>query len=350
MSAPKMTIVIPTLNRAKLVGRAVASAVAQTCPDLEILVSDNGSRDNTMEVLETYASDPRVRILHRGTTIPMHDHANFLLEQARGELYVGLSDDDWLEPDMAAKTIARFEADPSLSLVWTGCLMHYGDLAMPALVGPEVETGEDFLRAFLAGKRNPCWCACVARRKDLLDLGRQPEGTLCGDMFYWTKLAMRGRVGCVRDALCHYVCYRPGGDGVSGGTPIRAWTADQTLWVRDMLAFCGGRIPWSCSPIEIDREAARFMARTIATQFAWNLLRGMPRLRLWRDLGPSVPFLMQGSPRNWISVAGALLAPRWLLRSRVLAEVARRAKARSSPETQQTEVSCRLNASFHSRA
>lgn len=329
---PKMTIVIPTLNRAHLVGRAVASAIAQTHPDLEILISDNGSTDGTPAVLGPFAADPRVRILRRENTIPMHEHANVLLEEARGKLFLGLSDDDWLEPDMAAKTIARFEADPTLSLVWTGCLIHYDDVPMPALVGPEVESGEAFLAAFLAGQRNPCWCACVTRREDLRQLGPQPAGTICGDMFYWTKLAARGRVGCVREPLSHYVCLRVGGDGVAGGTVVRDWAHEHCRWVRDMLATCGATVPWSGSPVVVERAAAAFLARAIANQFALNALRGMSRRQLSRAIGQSLPFLIQGSARNWIAVAGSILAPRWLLRDRILAEAARRAKARSEQD------------------
>lgn len=328
-NAPRMTIVIPTLNRSALVGRAIESAMAQTLPDIEILVSNNGSTDDTRAVLKRYEGAPRVRILHRDQTIPMNDHATFLVNEARGHFFLGLSDDDWLEPGMAARAVDRFEKDSTLTFVWTGCWIHYADVRMPAPTGPDVETGEEFLRAFLGGSRNPCWCACITRAADLRRLGPQPDGVICGDMFYWTKLAAEGRVGCILEPLSHYVCYRDSGDGVAGGAHLENWTRDQARWVRDMLLTCRAVGPWSGSPVAIERDAARFMARTIAAQFVWNALRGKDRLDLAKSVPPHFPFLVQGELRNWIAVMASLMAPKWLLRNRVLAEVSRRARARA---------------------
>ena len=52
---PRLTIAIPTVNRAELLGRAIESALAQTSPDVEVIVSDNGSTDDTPAVVKRYA-------------------------------------------------------------------------------------------------------------------------------------------------------------------------------------------------------------------------------------------------------------------------------------------------------
>jgi glycosyltransferase involved in cell wall biosynthesis len=60
--APRLTIAIPTLNRAQLLTRAIESALAQTSPDIEIIVSDNGSTDDTPAVIDSpYASIPSLK-------------------------------------------------------------------------------------------------------------------------------------------------------------------------------------------------------------------------------------------------------------------------------------------------
>lgn len=321
--APRLTIVIPTVNRAALVGRAIESALAQTYPSLEIIVSNNGSTDDTRSVLARYEGAPRLRVFHRDVTIPATDHGNFLLDEARGEFFLGLSDDDWIEPEFAAKVIALYDAHPSVSFVWTGCSIHYADAVMPAATGPEVERGADFLAAFLAGQRNVCWCACVTRTRDLRRIGPLPPDVICGDMFYWTKIAAWGDVGCVAEELSHYVVYRDAGDGNAGGTPVLRWARDTERWVRDMIATCAKD---GLSRDTLQRDGAIFLSRSTANQFVWQAMRGERRLALLRTIKPALPFLTSRDRTPWIRVIAALFAPRWLLRSRMLAEARRRAR------------------------
>ncbi len=63
---PRVSVVIPAYNRAKLVINAIESVLAQTCPAQETIVVDDGSTDNTDEVLERYLEEqPRARSLLR---------------------------------------------------------------------------------------------------------------------------------------------------------------------------------------------------------------------------------------------------------------------------------------------
>lgn len=86
--------------------------------------------------------------------------------------------------------------------------------------------GPAFLVAFLAGDRNIRWCACVTRTSDLRRIGPIPTDVFCEDMFYWTKLAAMGDVGCVSDELSHYVWYRDGGTNISSGATLAEWTME----------------------------------------------------------------------------------------------------------------------------
>lgn len=327
---PRLTIVIPTLNRQDLVGRAVKSAMAQTYPSLEILVSNNGSRDGTRGVLERFVGAPRVRVVHRESTIPVNPHGNLLIQEARGELFLGLSDDDWLEPDFAARAIGMFDRRPDLSFVWTGCNIHYADVVVPAKTGPEVERGPEFLAAFLAGGRNVCWCACVTRTADLRRIGPIPDDVICGDMFFWTKLATEGPVGCVGEAVSHYACYRDGGDGIAGGAPVLPWAAEMSRWATDIVEACGKAGLAATKVAEVRRNAVEFVARSSSNQFGLLALRGVARRDLLRGVGSCFPFLRGGLPKNWIPVVASFAAPRWLLRNRMLAEAVRKARRASA--------------------
>jgi glycosyltransferase involved in cell wall biosynthesis len=324
--SPRLTIVIPTLNRAALVSRAIESALAQTCQDIEIIVSNNGSTDETRRVLERYALAPRLRLIHRDVTIPATEHGSTLVQQARGEFFLGLSDDDWLEPEFAAKVLALFDRRPGLSFVWTGCVVHYGDAAISAHVGPEVESGSDFLAAFLAGRRNVCWCACVTRTSDLRRIGPIPADVVCGDMYYWIKLAASGDVGCVTQPVSHYVSHSEVGDGVAGGTPVLTWARETDRWVRDILTVYENAEQGRYSDQELKKHAVAFLSRSTANQFVWQAMRGERRLALLNTVMPALPYLRSRDVTLWIRIVASICAPRWLLRNQILAAVRRRAQ------------------------
>ena len=140
---PRLTIAIPTVNRAKLLPQAIESALAQTNSDIEIIVSDNGSTDDTPAVIERYAardSIRQIRTFRHASTMSAAKHGQFLIEQAQGQFFVGLSDDDFLEPEFATEVLALYDRHPELSFVYTGCAVHYEDRQVPALVGPSVES------------------------------------------------------------------------------------------------------------------------------------------------------------------------------------------------------------------
>ena len=60
MAAPRISILIPTFNRAGMLSAAVASALAQTWENLEVLVSDNASTDATPQTMAAFTTDPRL--------------------------------------------------------------------------------------------------------------------------------------------------------------------------------------------------------------------------------------------------------------------------------------------------
>lgn len=102
---PKVSVVIPTYDRAAKVQRAIESVLAQTMKDLEVVVVDDGSSDNTAEVLSAKFGD-RIRYYvqtNQGASVARNRGA----EEARGEWIAFLDSDDLWEPD---KLEAQFKA------------------------------------------------------------------------------------------------------------------------------------------------------------------------------------------------------------------------------------------------
>src|SRR5690349_2852214 len=119
MAEALVSVVIPTFNRAYCIAQTIDSALAQTHENIEVLVVDDGSKDNTAELIaEKYKREPRVRYLpqkNQGVAAAR----NYGLSAARGE-YIALldSDDLWLPWKIAAQ-VRCLEALPEAGMVWT---------------------------------------------------------------------------------------------------------------------------------------------------------------------------------------------------------------------------------------
>jgi glycosyltransferase involved in cell wall biosynthesis len=96
MDAPQVSVVLPTRDRAAVVGRAVASVLAQTFSDSELIVVDDGSTDNTIDVIRSFA-DPRLRVVRLTESGGPSRARNEGVRVSRGTLVAFLdSDDEWL--------------------------------------------------------------------------------------------------------------------------------------------------------------------------------------------------------------------------------------------------------------
>jgi glycosyltransferase involved in cell wall biosynthesis len=112
--APLVSVVIPSFNHARFVGQAMGSVLEQTHDELELIVVDDGSTDESRDVLRTFR-DPRVRI-ELQENAGAHAAINRGLGLARGELIAILNSDDRFAPDRLARAAAAFETDPRLGL------------------------------------------------------------------------------------------------------------------------------------------------------------------------------------------------------------------------------------------
>ena len=111
-----VSVVIPTYNRAQIIGRAIESVLAQTYNRVEVVVVDDGSADGTREIVDSYG--PGVTYV-RQTNAGVSAARNCGLRQARGEFIAFLdSDDVWQSWKIEAQTAALARC-PSAGVVWT---------------------------------------------------------------------------------------------------------------------------------------------------------------------------------------------------------------------------------------
>jgi predicted hotdog family 3-hydroxylacyl-ACP dehydratase len=113
---PRVSVIIPTYNRAHLLVEAIGSVLNQTLDNLELIVVDDGSTDNT-ECVVASVGDPRlkyVRRLNGGVAAAR----NTGLKNASGEFVAFLDSDDLFLPDKLAEQIGAMDDDPSPGLVY----------------------------------------------------------------------------------------------------------------------------------------------------------------------------------------------------------------------------------------
>src|SRR5262245_49416395 len=111
-----VSVIIPSYNRAYIVGQAIESVLRQTYRPLEVVVVDDGSSDNTRAVVEQYG--PPVRYFRQANAgVSAARNAGF--RQARGAFVALLdSDDRWLPWKLSAQ-VALLRRFPEVGMVWT---------------------------------------------------------------------------------------------------------------------------------------------------------------------------------------------------------------------------------------
>lgn len=108
---PAVSVVIPAYNAAWCVGKAIDSVLAQDFPDLELIVVDDGSTDDTPAVLEAYGDSIRVVQKSNGG---LSSARNAGIDAARGELVAFLDADDWWLPGKLGCQVALMRDQPDL--------------------------------------------------------------------------------------------------------------------------------------------------------------------------------------------------------------------------------------------
>ena len=192
---PLVTIAIPTYNRAgTYLKHTLQSAVDQSYKNLEIIVSDNCSTDHTGSVVNEF-NDPRIRYVKHAQNIGHFRNFKFCIEQARGDYFLLLQDDDLIDEDFVdacMKTVNYSLVD--IGVIRTGtryidpdgkCLGEW-----PNKVGGL--STEEFLLAYLSFETGVYLCSTLLNTKRLREIGgMHSKHNLLLDVMAIAKLSSR---------------------------------------------------------------------------------------------------------------------------------------------------------------
>lgn len=203
MTGTGISVVIPTYNHGAFLDEALASVFAQSAPALEVIIVDDGSIDDTAEVLRRHAG--RIRVIQQ-TNRGVAAARNAGAAVATRELIAFLdADDAWL-PSKLERQLSRFVADPALGLVHCGVeeIDQHGRRLRSRLDGMEGWVAQEMLlfrRAVILGGGS----ATVVRRAVFEEVGGFDESmSTSADWDLYYRIARRYRVGFVPEVLVRY--------------------------------------------------------------------------------------------------------------------------------------------------
>jgi glycosyltransferase involved in cell wall biosynthesis len=169
----KVTIAIPTYNRAdNYLKQTLTSALNQTYQNLEIVVADNCSTDNTESFINSF-SDPRIRYFKQKTNILPNDNFNFCLNQARGDYFLLLQDDDLIDRDFVETCMKAVNKHTGIGIIRTGIRVIDSDGKLLNET-PNTDEGlstEELFRKWFAWKSAFYLCSTVFNTRRLQEIG-----------------------------------------------------------------------------------------------------------------------------------------------------------------------------------
>ena len=196
---PRVTVVIPTYNRAALLVEAIESVLRQSFRDLEVVVCDDGSTDDTAARVEAFGGRVRYeRLAHTGRPGSPRNRG---IDAARGELVAFLDDDDFWEPDKLARQVELIDRE-GLNFAYTDRRNLFDDGAPSALVvSPPPASPDRLLDRVLEG-HFPSVCTVLVERELLRMVDGFDETLITGeDLDLWLRLSPLARAGKVPEPL-----------------------------------------------------------------------------------------------------------------------------------------------------
>ncbi len=105
---PLVTYIIPSYNHALYIEQAIESVLQQTYKPIELIIVDDGSKDNTKEILMKYSNHPNIQIIFNEVNLRQSATVNKALKLAKGEFIGLLPSDDWILPTKTELQINKF--------------------------------------------------------------------------------------------------------------------------------------------------------------------------------------------------------------------------------------------------
>mgnify|MGYP006429063539 CR=1 FL=1 len=198
--SPLISVYITNYNYARFLKKAIDSVLSQSFHDFELLIIDDGSTDDSKNIIEGYASNPKIKIIYQHNK-GLNVTNNIAIRAASGKYIIRLDADDYLVSNALEQMSGKLEANPELGMVFPN--YYYID-EKDQVTGEEVRHDFDNNKVSLLDQ--PAHGACTMIRTDFLnEIGGYDESFNCQDGYeLWIKFTQRYEVSNLREPLFYY--------------------------------------------------------------------------------------------------------------------------------------------------
>ena len=199
----RVSVIMPTYNRATMVATALKSVRAQTFQDWECIVIDDGSTDGTRGAV-LQIKDSRIRYIRHEENTGVIARRNEAIREARGA-YIAIldSDDTWIDPQKLEKQVAFMDAHSEHVLLGTQAVLVENE----SRVETSYPCSNDAIRNGLLAKNLFIHSSCLLRKSALPNEPYRPEHYLVEDYGLWLSLGRTGKLANLPDVTVEYVVH-----------------------------------------------------------------------------------------------------------------------------------------------
>ncbi len=199
-----VSIIIPTYNRQDLLKESVESVINQTYKNIELIIVDDGSIDNTKAVVENYLSDPRVKYIYQ-INKGLGEARNNGILNSKGNYLMFLDDDDIYLPYAVEKMLLFFKKQPDNVKLIYGDLIYFNTIAKKYHKEPKIEPKPTLYTQLIISNILTTPGQVIAYTQAVKDVGMYDSnvnGTEDYDL--WTKIALNYDIAKIDLAVVSY--------------------------------------------------------------------------------------------------------------------------------------------------
>ncbi len=304
---PRVSAVIPNYNHARFLPQRIESVLSQTFGDIEVIMLDDASTDDSRDVISRYLDDPRVRLIankhNSGSTFRQWNKG---MRDARGEYIWIAESDDYADPRLLETLVARLDESPQVGLAYCQSVMvdEHGTVGeVVELTDPDMLelSGERWARDFIADGRQECSdylllrntianaSATVFRRSIAEQVGFADESFgIGGDWLFWAEILLRSNVAYVAQPLNYF---RQHGGTVRARRTIDGTSIEESYRIASRI----------CSSLDISESVLEPIRESYCASWLWSARKHKVSLsrhrRIWRTAREFDPALVRRCAR-----------------------------------------------------